>query len=69
MGLTHRLNEYSHEYLREPLMHRYVHCKYCHERSQFTCIKCGVCWSCHWKREEEEKKQLKKVPVIMLMEV
>ncbi|MFL6418799.1 MAG: hypothetical protein ACJ71P_05205 [Nitrososphaeraceae archaeon] len=24
-------------------------------RTQFTCARCGFCWSCHWLKEEMER--------------
>jgi hypothetical protein len=47
-----------HEYLRDTLVSLYEDCKHCKCRSQFTCIKCGFCWSCHWKQEELEKLKI-----------
>jgi hypothetical protein len=47
-----------HEYLRNTLVSRYEDCEHCKCRSQFTCIKCIFCWSCHWKQEESEKLQI-----------
>ncbi len=26
---------------------------------QFTCVKCGYCYSCHWKKEQVEKIELR----------
>ncbi len=42
-----------HEYLRDTLIYRYTECDT--NRTEFTCIKCGFCWSCHWKKEQAEK--------------
>ena len=42
-----------HEYLRNI---GYQYCNCCKNRTQFTCVKCGFCWSCHWLKEEMEKK-------------
>jgi hypothetical protein len=47
----------SHEYLRDTLSFRYQECKSCRNRTELTCIKCGFCYSCHWKKEELEKKE------------
>ena len=47
----------SHEYLRDTLSFRYQECKSCRNRTELTCIKCGFCYSCHWKKEELEKKK------------
>jgi ferredoxin len=30
-------------------------CKDCNKRTPHVCIKCGFCYSCHWKIEEEEE--------------
>jgi hypothetical protein len=46
----------AHEYLRDTLSFRYQECKSCRNRTELTCIKCGFCYSCHWKKEELEKK-------------
>lgn len=45
-----------HDYLRDTLESRYNECKSCNNRTQFTCILCGFCYSCHWKKEEMEKQ-------------
>ena len=44
-----------HEYLRETLSIRYQECKSCRNRTQLACIKCGYCYTCHWKEEEKKK--------------
>ena len=31
----------------------------CHRRTEFTCVKYGYCYSCHWKREQVEEIQLR----------
>jgi hypothetical protein len=49
-----------HEYLRETLSVRYQECKSCGKRTQLACIKCGYCYTCHWKEEEREKEEKKK---------
>src|SRR5919197_6217024 len=49
-----------HEYLRETLSIRYQECKSCRNRTQLACIKCGYCYTCHWKEEEREKEEKKK---------
>lgn len=46
-----------HEYLRDTLSVRYQECTSCRNRTKLTCIKCGFCYSCHWKKEELEKKE------------
>jgi hypothetical protein len=40
-----------HEFLRDTLNFRYIECVYCKTRSQFTCSKCGSCYSCHRKND------------------
>jgi hypothetical protein len=47
-----------HEYTREALSVRYQDCISCRHRTEFTCIKCGYCYSCHWKREQVEEIEL-----------
>ena len=44
-----------HEYLRDTLGLIYNECKSCRNRTQFTCIECGFCYSCHWQNEKLEK--------------
>lgn len=44
-----------HEYLRDTLNSEYRKCNSCANRTEFTCIRCGFCWSCHWKMEQVEK--------------
>ena len=29
------------------------------DRTEFTCIKCGYCYSCHWKKEQMEEIELR----------
>ena len=48
-----------HEYERDTLSFRYQECKSCRNRTQLTCIKCGFCYSCHWKKEEVERTELR----------
>lgn len=48
-----------HEYTGESLSLRYQDCISCHRRTEFTCVKCGYCYSCHWKREQVEEIQLR----------
>jgi hypothetical protein len=50
-----------HEYLRETLSVRYQECKSCRNRTQLACIKCGYCYTCHWKEEEREKEKKKRI--------
>jgi hypothetical protein len=40
-----------HEFLRDNLTLKYGESKSCEKRSQFACVICGFCWSCHWKQE------------------
>ncbi len=48
-----------HEYIRDTLSFRYQECILCGSRTEFTCIKCGYCYSCHWKKEQVEKIELR----------
>ena len=48
-----------HEYTGEVLSLRYQDCVSCHRRTEFTCVKCGYCYSCHWKREQVEQVELR----------
>ena len=48
-----------HEYTGEVLSLKYQDCVSCHRRTEFTCVKCGYCYSCHWKREQVEKIELR----------
>ena len=52
-----------HEYLRDTLELSYNECKSCKNRTQFTCIGCGFCYSCHWKNEKLEKIQFKPLAI------
>jgi hypothetical protein len=52
-----------HDYLRDTLVLRYNECKSCGNRTQFACVICGYCYSCHWKKEKLEKVRL--VPSVM----
>jgi hypothetical protein len=45
-----------HDYLRDTRESRYNECKSCRSRIQFTCIRCGFCYCCRWKKEELEKQ-------------
>jgi hypothetical protein len=47
-----------HEYIRDTLTFSYHECVSCRNRTNLTCIKCGYCYSCHWKKEKEEKRLL-----------
>ena len=44
-----------HDYLRDTLVLSYNECKSCGNRTQFACVRCGYCYSCHWKKEKLEK--------------
>jgi hypothetical protein len=48
-----------HEYTGEALSLKYQDCISCGHRTEFTCIKCGYCYSCHWKREQVEHVELR----------
>ena len=48
-----------HEYTGEALSLRYQDCISCHRRTEFTCIKCGYCYSCHWRKEQIERIELR----------
>jgi hypothetical protein len=48
-----------HEYTGEALSLRYQDCISCGHRTEFTCVKCGYCYSCHWKKEQVEKIELR----------
>ena len=48
-----------HEYTGEAFSLRYQDCVSCGHRTEFTCIKCGYCYSCHRKREQVEKIELR----------
>lgn len=63
--LIGKKNKYQrHEYLRKSIKLEYRECKSCNVRTQFTCVVCGFCWSCHWKAE-----QLAKIPKHLLDDV
>ena len=47
-----------HDYLRDTLVISYNECKSCGNRTQFACVRCGYCYSCHWKKEKLEKVRL-----------
>ncbi|MDQ3840217.1 MAG: hypothetical protein M3297_13230 [Thermoproteota archaeon] len=47
-----------HEYIREILPFRYQECISCGNRTDLTCMRCGYCYSCHWKKEKEERRLL-----------
>lgn len=48
---------HPHHYLRNTLVSNYKECISCKNRTQFICIKCNHCYSCHWKIEKLEKIQ------------
>src|SRR5215208_2952859 len=48
-----------HEYTGEAFSLRYKDCISCGHRTEFTCIKCGYCYSCHWKKEQVEEIELR----------
>jgi len=48
-----------HEYTREVYNRRLQDCVSCGHRTEFTCIKCSYCYSCHWKREQIEEIDLR----------
>jgi hypothetical protein len=48
-----------HEYTGEAFSLRYQDCVSCGHRTEFTCVKCGYCYSCHWKREQGEAVELR----------
>ena len=47
-----------HDFLRDTLISTYKECIYCKSRTQFTCVKCGYCYSCHWKKETLDRVRL-----------
>jgi hypothetical protein len=56
----------QHDYLRDTLLPIYKECISCKSRTQFTCIKCRYCYSCHWKKEELEKAESERANSIIL---
>ena len=52
-----------HDYIMDTLASRYNECKSCVNRTQFACVRCGYCYSCHWKKEKLEKVRC--VPLVM----
>lgn len=48
-----------HEYIRDTMSFRYQDCVFCGNRTEFTCIKCRYCYSCHWKIEQAEEIELR----------
>lgn len=52
-----------HEFLRgTSAALKYDQCKSCETRTLRTCIRCGFCWSCHWKHEEATIQRYLLVP-------
>jgi len=47
-----------HEYIRDTLTFSYHECTSCGNRTKLVCIRCGYCYSCHWKKEEAERRFL-----------
>jgi hypothetical protein len=64
-SITHTREEQQsllvpHEYTREVLsVRRHQDCVSCGHRTEFTCIKCGYCYSCHWRSEQVEAVELR----------
>jgi hypothetical protein len=52
-----------HDYLRDTLVLSYNKCKSGGNRTQFACIRCGYCYSCHWKKEKTERDLVE--PLVM----
>jgi hypothetical protein len=48
-----------HEYIRDILPFRYQECISCGNRTDLICIRCGYCYSCHWKKEQVEEFELR----------
>ena len=48
-----------HEYTRDVSIRRFQDCVSCGHRTEFMCIKCNFCYSCHRKREQIEKIELR----------
>lgn len=48
----------AHEYIRDILPFSYRDCISCGNRTDLACIRCGYCYSCHWKKERAEKRLL-----------
>lgn len=47
-----------HDFLAQTAQQLYRVCKNCDKRTPHVCIKCGFCYSCHWKIEGTELNQL-----------
>ena len=41
----------------DTLVSTYKECVSCHISTQFACVKCGYCYSCHWKLEKVESER------------
>jgi hypothetical protein len=48
----------AHEYIRDILPFSYRDSISCGNRTDLVCIRCGYCYSCHWKKESAEKRLL-----------
>jgi hypothetical protein len=48
-----------HEYTIELSIRHLQDCVSCGHRTEFTCIKCSYCYSCHWKKEQFEEIELR----------
>jgi hypothetical protein len=48
-----------HEYTGEAISLRYQNCISCGHRTEFTCVICGYCYSCHWRKEQIEEIELR----------
>jgi hypothetical protein len=46
----------AHEYIRDILPFKYQRCISCGNRTDLTCVRCSYCYSCHWKKEKEERR-------------
>jgi hypothetical protein len=49
-----------HEYLRDI---KFTYCNSCKNRTQFTCFRCGFCWTCHWIKKEMERISPEIIPI------
>ena len=54
-----------HEYIRYSFGSGHKECLLCGNRTEYTCIKCGYSYSCHWKREQLEEIELRDFYVSM----
>jgi len=46
-----------HEYLRDTLDPKYRECNSRANRTEFACVKCGLCCSCHCKMDRQDKSR------------